>query len=177
MNIKKTLVFLGVSFFSFFLLAVATGAATEDDVACTVTVQNIACSVADGDVTYGILGTNEKAHTAAGGNGETQAITNDGNDDVDFDLKGVNTTDTGGAWTLVAENARDAENKYSHEYCVTDCDSSPVWVSLTTSYAEIAASKAPLASQDFDLRISTPISTSSYTEQNAKVWAQCSPAS
>ncbi|MFH1546889.1 MAG: hypothetical protein ABIC57_00210 [bacterium] len=172
MNIKKLALFLGITFFSFFLLATATGALTEDDVAATVTVQNIACSVADATISYGFLTTSGSAHTAAGGNGETQTITNDGNDNVDFDLKGVHTTTTGGAWTLAATIG--VLDEYKHDYCITDCDGTPTWVPLTTSYAEIATGVAALGTQLFDARMNTPSSTSSYTVQNATIWAQCS---
>jgi hypothetical protein len=172
MNIKKYVLFFGITFFTFFLLAVATGAATEDSVAATVRVQDIACSVSDGNISYGDLATSGQEHTAAGGNGETQTITNDGNVNEDFDLKGINTTDTGGSWALVA--AIGLEDEYNHEYCITDCDGTPTWVDLTTGYLQIATGVAALGTQDFDARMNTPSSTTDYTEQDAKIWAQCS---
>ena len=164
---KKILLFLGITFFSFFLLAAVTGAATEDSVAATVTVQNIACSVDDADISYGVLTTSATAHTAAGGNGETQTLTNDGNDNVDFDLKGVDTA----SWTL---SATAGDEDYIHDYCVSDCDGTPTWVPLTLSYAEIATGVAALGTQDFDARISTPTITLDFTEQTATIWGQCS---
>lgn len=164
---KKQISLLIISFSAFFMLTSVTGAATEDSVSCTVTVQNVACSVSDKAVAYATLTTSDTANTAVGDLDDSQTITNDGNVNSDFDLKGADTA----AWTLAATIGSE---QFKHDYCTSDCDGTPTWVALTTTYAQIATGVAGSGTQIFDLQMNTPSSTATFTEQTATVWAQCS---
>ncbi len=95
-----------------------TSAATTATVTATVTVQNISVSVSDGSVAYGILSTSSTNDTTSGNLDDSQSATNDGNVSVDFNIRGQDTAD----WTLASSVGAD---QYKHDFCTTDCDSSP----------------------------------------------------
>lgn len=132
-------------------------------VTATVTVQNISVSVDDGTVAYGILALN----TSAGTNGtDTQTATNDGNVTVQFNISGTNSA----AWTL---GGTPGNNIYTHSFCTATCATPPTnYTALTTNYSTLNASVAPLGTQTFDLHITTPTSTATYTAQNVDVTVQ-----
>jgi len=161
---------LGAVAFLFFLLP-RVEADTEGTVTATVTVQNISLSVSDGSISYGTLAVGTSATTATGDGDsvdDTQTVTNDGNVTEDFNIKGQDT----GNWTL--ENTAGAD-QYVHEFCTSNCDSSPTWTPLTTSYDTLAEDIA--ASSGFDLRIQVPTSTAVYTSQSVDVTVQATAAS
>jgi len=148
----------------FFLLP-GVRAADTGTVTATVTVQKISLSVADGTVDYGTLAVGTSATTATGDGDsidDTQTVTNDGNVTEDFDIKGQNSS----AWSL--QNTPDAD-QYTHEFCTSNCDSSPTWTPLTTSYDTLATGIGASNTQDFDLRIQVPTSTTDYNAQSVDV--------
>lgn len=148
-------------------------AATEAGVAATVTVENIAISVADGVVTYGTLVVNTSKDTTASGLNDSQIATNDGNVNADFNIKGVDSAN----WTLEAAAGAD---QYKHEFCRGDtgtCDATPTFTALTTDYAVLDTGVTALGTQDFDLRITTPTSSSNFDAQNVNVTVQAVIAS
>ncbi|HSD98148.1 MAG TPA: hypothetical protein VLB73_00440 [Patescibacteria group bacterium] len=149
-----------VSLFGFVSFAQA---ATTASVAATVTVQNISVSVSDGSVTYGTLGVN----SSAGTNGsDTQTATNNGNVAEDLNIKGQNSA----TWTLANSAASDA---YVHQFCVATCGSAPTnYTKLTTAYQALATNIASNGTQTFDLYITTPTSSSSFTQQSVDVTVQ-----
>lgn len=147
-------------------------AATEAGVTATVTVQNISVSVADGNVAYGTLAVNTSKDTTNTGVNDTQTATNDGNVNETFNIKGSDSV----AWTLAAAPST---NQYKHEFCttgtgVTDpCDATPTYTALTTpGYLQLATPIAPSGTKKFDLKITTPTSSSSFAEQNVNVTVQ-----
>jgi len=140
-------------------------AASTATVTATVTVQNVSVSVEDGTVTYGTLATSSSTNTAAAGLDDSQTATNDGNVASDLNIRGQNTT----AWTLAGSVGAD---QYKHDFCVTDCDGTPTWTALTTNYQALATGVAASGTQVFDLRINTPSSSSSYTQQSADITVQ-----
>jgi hypothetical protein len=146
-----------------FLLSTPVQAASTASVAATVTVQNISVAVTDGTISYGTLALS--ASTGTNGS-DTQTATNDGNVTEDFNIKGQNTA----AWTLTGSVG---SNQYVHRFCTATCASAPTnYTALTTNYQTLAASKATSATQTFDLYLSTPTSTSSYTQQSVDVIVQ-----
>lgn len=157
--------FLLIVFISFLVLSFVTPlmAADEASVTATVTVQNISVSVDDGSVAYGILALN----TSAGTNGtDTQTAENDGNVTAEFNIKGQNSVD----WTL---GGSAGANQYVHRFCTATCGTPPTnYTALTTNYQELAASVSVSGTQTFDLHITTPTSTSSYTQQSVDVTVQ-----
>ena len=103
--------------------------------------------------------------TTTSGLDDSQTATNDGNVTEDFNISGQNTAN----WTL-ASTAGDEQ--YFHKFCVTDCDSSPVWTALTTSYQTLATGIGESSNQVFDLQIGTPSSTVNFTQQSVDVTVQ-----
>jgi hypothetical protein len=147
--------------------AVQVSAASSATVAATVTVQNVSVSVADGTVAYGTLAVNTAKDTTSTGTDDSQTATNDGNVTADLNIRGQNTV----AWTLAGSAG---SNQYKHEFCITTCDSSPSWTALTTSNQTLKATTATSGTQTFDLKITTPTSSSSYTQQSVDVIVQAS---
>lgn len=151
------------SLFSLFFVNIAHAANTAT-VTSTVTVQNVSVSVSSGTVSYGTLATN----TSAGTNGSnTQTVTNAGNVAEDFNLKGQNSAN----WTLAGSAGTDA---YSHKFCTSTCGSAPTnYTALTTSYAALGSGNvAASGTQTFDLYITTPTSSSVFTQQSVDVIVQ-----
>ena len=143
-------------------------ALTEQGVAATVTVQNISVSVGDGVVQYGTLDANTSKDTTSSGVNDSQIATNNGNVAEDFNIKGSNS----GNWTLSGSSGTD---QYVHEFCRNDggdCDGTPVFTALTTSYTELDTSVSASGTQDFDLKITTPTSSTNFSEQNVNVTVQ-----
>lgn len=147
------------------MVAVTVGAADSQNVTATVTVQSISVSVADGNVSYGILAANASKDTTNSGVDETQTATNDGNVTEVLNIRGDDTND----WALSGANGTDL---YVHKFCITTCDSSPTWTALTTSNQTLNASVAVNGTQDFDLQITTPDPSTVFTQQSAVVTVQ-----
>lgn len=159
-----------VSIFSLAFVQIAQ-AATSATVTSTVTVQNVSVSVADGTVSYGTLATNTSLSTLSSpGLGDQQTATNNGNVAEDFNIKGQNSAN----WTL--DTANSTTDHYIHKFCVATCgtDASPTnFTALTTSYAALGAGNvATSGTQTFDLRITTPQTSSVFTSQSVDVTVQ-----
>ena len=151
-----------------FLGARAAFASSTATVAATVTPQNISVSASDGSVAYGTIDLSSSQDTSSGGVDDSQTATNDGNITEDFNI--TSTHATGGTqWTLAG--SIDA-NQYKHSFCTSDCDGSPTWTALTTSYQALATSKAASGTQVFDLKIDTPSSSSDYVQKSITVTVQ-----
>lgn len=163
----KLRVALIATFLVAIILSLVPGAksATTSTVTATVTVQNISVSVSDGTITYGTLGTSSTQDTTSTGADDSQTATNDGNVTEDFNIKGQDSAN----WTLAATQSTD---QYFHKFCTTDCDGTPTWTALTTSYQTLASSVSTSGTQIFDLQIGTPSSTSNYTQQSVDVTVQ-----
>jgi len=162
-------------FFAVFLLAVVffwavklIKAAEESSVTATVTAQSLSVSVADGTVSYGVLGVGTSATTATGDGdalSDSQDAVNIGNTAEKFNVRGQDSTN----WTL---GANPGSETYSHDFCTSNCDASPSWTALTTSNLTLVASIGIGSSQNFDLRLRMPSSTSTYTSQTVSVTVQ-----
>lgn len=138
-------------------------AANEATVTATVTPQSISLTVSDGTVAYGTASLSGSANTTSSGTNDSQTVTNNGNVTEDFDIKGSDST----AWTLAGTAGA---NAYKHSFCTTDCDGTPSWTALTTSYQELGTSIATSGTKVFDLKIDLPTSTSAYDQQSVDVW-------
>ena len=134
------------------------GALTTADVSATVTAELITITVADGTVDYGILPINASEDTV--NLVQTQVVTNAGNVDVDLEVKSSDATG-GTAWNLAASAGSDA---FTHRFCVTNCDSAPVWTAFNPDNNTVVTMATNIAAtsgtQDFDLEIGTPSSVS-----------------
>lgn len=162
-------IFAGLGILSLILgVALPAWAATEVGVAATVTVESISITVADGVVTYGTLAVNTSKDTTSGDLNDSQTATNNGNVTEDFNIKGQSST----SWTLAA--TADAD-QYMHEFCKVDtgdCDGTPTWTALAVGYQTLKTGVAKDGTYDFDLKVTTPTSTTDYDEQSVDVTVQ-----
>lgn len=167
MSIQKRDVAVGVASFILFNLFFAPllMAANTASVTATVTAQNIALTVADGTVAYGILAVNSSAGTNPA---DIQTVTNTGNVSEDFTIKGQNSA----TWTLDSTNV--TADHYTHKFCVATCGTPPTnYTALTTNYATLGAGNvSPAGTQTFDLYLTTPQTSSVYTSQSVDVTVQ-----
>lgn len=138
-------------------------AASTASVTATVTVQNISVTVSDGTIAYGTLAVSATADTNPA---DTQTATNNGNITENLNIKGQNSAN----WTLGAAAAADT---YIHRFCIATCGTPPTnYTALTTSYQTLATSVAASGTQTFDLEISTPTSSTNFTQQSVDVTVQ-----
>lgn len=152
--------------------AIPALAATSDSVTATVTVQSISITVSDGSVAYGILGVNTSKDTtsALGQLDDSQTVTNNGNVDETLLIRGQDSAN----WTLAGAAG---VNQYVHQVCTAGtgvpdpCDTNPVYTALTTVNQALPPFSVytPTAIQKFDLKITTPTSSSVSTQQNVSV--------
>jgi hypothetical protein len=160
-------------FLAFFLLSLAlipVSAAGTDSVSATVTVQNVSVAVSDGTVTYGTLATSTTEDTTSGGLNDSQTAQNDGNVTIDLNIRGQDSAN----WTLAGTAGSD---QYRHRFCTSNCDASPTWTALTTNYQNLAQDVASSGTQVFDLELSTPTSSSNFSQQSVDVTVQAVAAS
>lgn len=135
-------------------------AGDEGSVTATVTTQNVSVSVTDGTVTYGTVSLSSSKSTVD--LSDTQTATNNGNVTEDFNIKGQNSA----AWTLAGSIGA---NQYKHEFSLTG---SFPGTALTANYQELTTDIAASGNDTFDLKLSTPSSSASYTEQTVSVTVQ-----
>ena len=161
MKSKKFLAIAGIFSLAIMSLSLAAIGATSADVTATVTPGIVSVSVADGSVAYGTV-LLDTIRTTALGDGDsiddTQTATNSGTVSVNL---GVRSSDAVGApsWNLAAVSGSDA---FYHGFCTTTCDSLPIWNAFNvdnTTYSSLAAGVAASGSQVFDLKITTPTSS------------------
>lgn len=160
---KTTLAIITLAVIGVVLSHQSAFAGTTATVTSTVTVQNVSVSVSDGSISYGTLATN----SSAGTNGtDLQTATNNGNVTEDLNIKGQNSAN----WTLGATAGAD---QYTHKFCVTSCATAPTnYTALTTSYQSLKTSLATSGTQTFDLYITTPTSSTNFTQQSVDIIVQ-----
>lgn len=163
------ILFLGLTslLFSRIVKAAETGTVTA-----TVTVQNISVTVTtDGAVAFGTINVGTTKPTTSVGINDTEAVQNNGNITEDFNIKAVNSTSSGAGWTF---GSAAASETYTMKFCITNCDASPTWsaIGISPSYTTLKTGVAASASQDFDLLLYTPTSTTDYNEQSMVVTIQ-----
>ncbi|KKR05980.1 MAG: hypothetical protein UT34_C0001G0020 [candidate division WS6 bacterium GW2011_GWF2_39_15] len=123
----------------------------------------VSITVSDGIVAYGLLSANASKNTTAGDLNDTQTVTNAGNVNVTANIKGQNTSCP---WTLAGTTGTD---QYKHEFST---NAGANWTALTTSYQTLGTGIAQTGTKTFDLRLTTPTSTTCGTQQNADVVVQ-----
>lgn len=169
MKIKKLLFILPLVLVLLSLsLSKEVQASTTGTVAATVTVQNVAISVTDGTIAYGTLAADASISTLVSpGVADQQTATNDGNVAEDFTIKGSNSA----GWTLASTNT--ASDTYIHKFCIATCgtDAAPGagFTVLTLIDQSLAAGVAAAGTQTFDLRVTTPQTSTVFTSQSVNV--------
>lgn len=146
-------------------LSLSVQAQDTASVTATVTAQQIAVSVSDGTVNYGVIemGGNKSTLDLT----DTQTITNDGNVTEDFNIQGSDSTPS--SWTLVG-NTAPGTDEYGHAFST---DTGSTWTPMTSdTYTSVATAIASSATEDMDLQIYTPSSTTATAEQSVDVTIQ-----
>jgi len=158
-------IFAGISVLALLAVAFPLSAADNATVTSTVTPELIAISVVDGSVAYGVLPLNTvEDTTSATGVDETQTISNDGNVDVDLTVKSGDATSTGTPWNLAAAKGGD---EFTHEF---SDDSGSSWTAFNADNITYTAMTTNVsATQDMDLRIGTPTSSTDTLEYSIAV--------
>ena len=151
------------------VVSVVAKAADTAAVTATVTARNVSVSVADGTVAYGNIALSGTASTSSDGLDDTQIATANGNVSETLNIIGTDSA----TWTLETAIGSD---QYTHHFCNTlACDSAPTWTEIqqaaytTMSSATVATSTG---TQNFDLKVTVPSSSSSYTSQSVDVTVQ-----
>lgn len=163
MNIKIGLI-LTITAFIVFGFAV-TNAANEQNITATVTFQQISLTATDGSIAYGTLAAGATKNTVT--LSDPQTITNTGNVNEDFEIKGLATT-TGGTcthWTLLGTGTPGA-NEYGHEWSI---NAGTAWDRFSSTYEDFATNKAPAGTATLDLQITMPSSSDCQSAQNVDV--------
>lgn len=150
-----------------FMFSVEVFAQDVDQVAATVTIQNISLTVSDGTISYGILPLSTTQATVDLNPVDTQTVSNNGNVAAKFNIKGTDSA----AWTL--ESAIGA-NQYVHKFCTASCATPPTnYTALAEAdYTTLAASVIPTGNVSLDLEVSTPSSSSTFEAQSVNVTVQ-----
>ena len=154
-------------FISLSIFTLPVWAATTDQVTTTVTVKNLAVSVSPSSIDYLTIAIGSTEDTTTSGINNSITATNDGNITADFNIQGADSTN----WTL-SDSASGSET-YMHQFCTSNCDSSPLWTALNnSSYDTLATGITASGNQVFDLQITTPTDTAYYTQQSTTVTIQ-----
>lgn len=141
-------------------------AADSSTVNATVTLENISVSVADGTVEYGVMSFNSSKGTISSQLNDPQTATNNGNIQVDFNIRGQNSDD----WALASSAGAD---QYVHRFCDTSCDTPPTnFTALSTDYQTLEEEVDETDTHTFHLHLTTPTSSSSFDEQEVHVVVQ-----
>lgn len=120
-----------------------------------------------GTVSYGYIAANTSKDTTASGVNATQTVQNSSTIAEDFNIK---TSDAigGTQWTLGASSG---SNTYVHEFST---NSGSNWTKFTTAdaYQSLATNIATNGTKNFDLRITTPTSSSDLTQKTITITIQ-----
>lgn len=146
----------------------ARGEVTLEWVVVTISVQ-----VTDAGVAYGTVALDSSVSTLSGELNDMQTATNDGNITEDFNIKGQDASGGGCTWTLAATTSSD---QYIHEFCNdtdNDCTTPPTnYTALTTTYQTLKTGISTSGTVDFQLRITTPSSSTCFNAQSVDVTVQ-----
>jgi hypothetical protein len=97
---------------------------------------------------------------------QTQTATNNGNVAEDFNISSSNATG-GTAWTISAVAI--GSDQYKHSFST---DGGSNYTAMTTGYTALATNKAASGTQNFDLKIETPSSSTDYVQKTITVTVQ-----
>ncbi len=150
-----------------FLVGISIKAAQTGTVSATVTAKSISVTVSDGGVAYGTLVLDSEQDTTSGGVNDTQAAQNNGNVTEDFNIKTSHAV--GGTQWSVGASA--GANTFVHSFSI---NGGSAWEVLQTydSYETLATSITATNTQNFDLKIHTPTSSSDYQQKTITVTVQ-----
>lgn len=122
----------------------------------------ISVTVEDGVVSYGTIPTNTSKSTCSSELNDAQIVTNNGNVAEDFLIKGADSDN----WTL---GSSVGANQYVHQFRSGSCSSFSAGTALTTSDQAFSSNVAVSGTVTLNLQLTTPNSTSSYSQQTTSV--------
>lgn len=136
------------------------------EVSFTTAVISISIT-SDGTVSYGIIAASASKNTTASGLNDTQTAQNGSTIAENFNIKTSNATG-GTQWTLGATPGTDV---FVHEFST---NGGVGWTAFTTadSYQTLATGIAASGTQNFDLRITVPSTSSDYQQKTITVTVQ-----
>lgn len=133
----------------------------------TAAAATVSVSVADGSVSYGTIAAGASKDTTSTGLNDTQTATNDGNVTENFNIKTSNAT--GG--TQLTVGATPGTDVFVHEFST---NGGGAWTKFTAadSYQTLATGIAASGTQNFDLKITVPTTSSDYQQKSITVTVQ-----
>ena len=140
-----------------------------------IPVYLISITVADGEVSYGVIesfGSKTTLPTDMPPTGDTQRVTNNSSSSVNINIKGQNSLGEC-IWSLSGTNGY---NQYKHQFCNdtdNDCTTPPTnYTDLSIAYQRLFSNLAKDAYGEFQLRLVMPTSTSCNSSQQVDVTVQ-----
>lgn len=171
-NVRFSLVYLFLLVVLVLFFASGVRAGTTATVTATVTAQNVSVTITtDGSVAFSTINTSSTEDTTSNGVNDTETAQNNGNVTEDFNIKAADSSSSGAGWTLGASAGSET---YTMKSCTSGCDGTPTWnaVGIEPDYETLATGVAASGTQDFDLQVGTPTSTTDYNEQTITVTVQ-----
>jgi len=163
-----------VCLFSLALMSLGTIVRADETgtVTATVTAQSISVTITtSGTVAFETININDVEDTTTNGVNDSEIAENNGNVSEDFNIKAGNSSSSGAGWTLA--DTADAEI-FTMKSCIATCDTTPSWavVGIDTAYVQLASGIAKDGTQEFDLQVGTPVTTTDYNQQTITVTIQ-----
>jgi len=128
----------------------------------TASATIVSVSVSDGTINYGTLPVNSSKSTCTSELNDAQIVTNNGNVTENFLIMGQNSAN----WTLAATPGT---NQYVHKFLNGACSTFSGGTALTTSNQTFATGIPPNGTATLNLQITTPTSTSYFSQQSVDV--------
>ncbi len=128
----------------------------------TTLTPTISVTVSDGVVTYGTIPANTTKSTCSTELNDAQTVTNNGNVNENFNIRGQNSAN----WTL---GATAGSNQYVQKFLNGTCSTFSGGTALTTSDQSFATGIAPSGTATLNLQINTPNPSTVYTQQSVDV--------
>jgi hypothetical protein len=128
----------------------------------TASATIVSVSVSDGTINYGTLPANSSKSTCTSELNDAQIVTNNGNVNENFLIRGQNSTN----WTLAATPGT---NQYVHKFLNGTCSTFSGGTALTTSDQTFATGIPPNGTATLNLQITTPTATNYFTQQSVDV--------
>ena len=98
--------------------------------------------------------------------GDTQTVQNDGNVNEDFGIKSSDAASAGTPWNLAASTGTD---QFTHEFSTNSGSSWTDFNADNNTYSSISSAIVPTNTDDFDLQIKTPTSSTDTLEHTITV--------
>jgi hypothetical protein len=122
----------------------------------------VSVSVSDGAISYGTLSANSTKSTCTSELNDAQIVTNNGNTNENFLIRGQNSAN----WTLATTTG---SNQYVHKFLNGACSTFSGGTALTTTDQSFVTGISPNGTTTLNLQINTPSQSTVYTQQSVDV--------